>query len=118
MKKYTFTMIMMAVTTGALLLAITAFASQGEGINFAAIRQQNAVAIKLVRMEGSLSCDLGAKNTGSGCELKFQTKNGRVYNLTEASNAMRLFQEGSRQVAIEGQMKDSDTIQVKTAQNL
>ena len=72
-----------------------------------------------MRIEGALSCNLGSDNNDQGCALKIEEAGtGKIFNLVEASNAMRLFQDGSRKVAIEGTLADAETIQVKNAQTL
>ncbi|MGK5085005.1 hypothetical protein WDW37_17080 [Bdellovibrionota bacterium FG-1] len=107
------------------LLAVTAmsgsfaFANRGDSINIAAIRQEtkNQVQAK-IRVEGVLKCDVQAtQNQGQGCQLKVEeTKTGTIFNLIEASTAMRLYLNGSHQVAIEGAPVNSNTIRVQKAE--
>jgi hypothetical protein len=104
-----------------LTVTAPAFATRGDMTNMAAIRHdtENEKRIKIVRIEGALSCDLGAENSGQGCELKLhETGTGRTYNLIEARGAMQLYQGGNKNVIIEGRLADAETIEVRTAQNL
>jgi hypothetical protein len=114
MKNYIFTIV------AVLAMSAPAFAVRGEGVNMSVIRHETANrTIKLVRIEGNLSCNLGAENNGQGCELKLQeAKTGRIFNLVEAANAMRLFQDGAKTVAIEGTLAGPETIQVRNASTL
>jgi hypothetical protein len=106
----------------AVFASAPAYASRGDMTNFAALRQDREIrspAAKLVRIEGALSCTLEAENTGKGCELKLQENgSGRMYNLIEAKSAMRLFQDGKKNVLIEGRLAGAETIEVKSAQTL
>lgn len=111
-------MVAMTVIAG---LSAPAFAYRGEAINLSMIRHEAAKrpAGKLVRIEGALSCNLGTENNGQGCALRLEEAGtGKIFNLVEAANAMRLFQDGSRKVAVEGTMADAETIQVKEARTL
>jgi hypothetical protein len=103
-------------------IASPAFAFRGgDAVNFAVIRHENQAPnkLKLVSIKGALSCDMGAENNGQGCSLKLrETGTNRTYNLIEADNAMRLFQDGSKSVVIEGRMADAETIEVKNARTL
>ena len=101
--------------------AVPAFANRGDATNVAAIRQENlAKGVKLVRIEGALSCDFGnSGNNGQGCELKILENNtGNTFSLIQAQNAMRLYLDGSKSVAIEGTPVDAQTIQVSSAEIL
>ena len=92
----------------------------GEGVNLSAIRHQGATRIntQVVRIEGALTCDF-AENSGKGCALRIQQNGtGKIFNLVEAANAMRLFMDGSRNVAVEGTLADNETLQVKKAEML
>lgn len=112
----------------ALIVAATAapaYASRGEIANFASLRherqdrQERSPSAKLIRVEGELSCALDAANTGKGCELKLtENGSGQIYNLIEAATAMRLFQDGNKNVLIEGRLAGTETIEVKSAQTL
>jgi hypothetical protein len=102
---------------------VRALAARGDTTNFASLRQDRAdrkpSAAKLVRIEGALTCDLGLENTGKSCELRLhETGSDRIYNLIEASAAMRLYQDGNRNVMIEGQLAGTETISVKVARTL
>ncbi len=111
--------------TGTVLFTQPAYASlggggRGDGSNMAAVRHDGEDnKIKLVRIEGALSCDLGAENDGQSCDLKLhESKTGRTYNLVQAKSAMQLYQDGTKNVAIEGRLEDSETLEVRKAQSL
>jgi hypothetical protein len=106
-----------------MLAAAPAYAIRGEAINLSMIRHQaneRAPASKLVRIEGSLTCDYaGGANSGQGCSLRIiENKTGKTFQLIEAQNAMRLFLDGSRNVAIEGSLAGEEAIEVKKAETL
>ena len=114
-------------TAAALIVSLAplapAYASRGaDGTNRSMIRQEiEAISpqIKLVRIEGALSCDMGAENNGKACDLKLrESKTGHTFNLIEAKAAMQLYQGGNKNVAIEGRLEDTDTLEVRDAQIL
>ena len=88
------------------LLALSLFPSvahavRGDGVGPATIRQE--LRASTIKIEGTLSCNLGEKNEGGACTLKFQdSKSGKSYDLSNANDAMRLYMSGSKNVAIEG----------------
>jgi hypothetical protein len=91
--------------------AIPAFAVNHD-VNLTTIRQEANSSAK-VKIIGLLSCKLGVENTGQGCMLKLEEKGtGRIYRLSNAGEAMRLFQSGSKNVAIEGKFSDAETIEI------
>jgi hypothetical protein len=98
--------------------------SRGDMSNYGTIRheigaREPAATENLVRINGILSCDLGSANTGQACELKLKENgSGRIYNLADSAAAMRLFQDGKKNVQIEGRLAGNETIEVKTAQTL
>jgi len=104
------------------LTAAPAWASRGaDGANTAMVRHETdeATTFKWVRVEGDLSCDMGAENNGQSCDLKLhESKTGRTYNLVSAKLAMKLFQSGGKSVVIEGRLEDSETLEVKNARSL
>jgi hypothetical protein len=111
---------MVAVITVMASLSAPAFAYRGEATNLSTLRHESTSrANQIVRIEGDLSCNMGAENSGAGCSLQLQeAKTGRIYSLTEAANAMRLFQDGTKKVAITGTLSDSETLQVNDAETL
>jgi hypothetical protein len=118
----TYRMILIAAGFLTSFTAVPAFALQGDGTSIGAIRQElrdEAAPIKRVSIEGNLSCMRGSLNTGQACELKLsETKTGRIYNLTQTKSAMELFENGKKQVLIEGHMTDADTLEIRNAQTL
>ena len=116
----------LTILTGSLLslqIAAPAFAINGDFSNMAVIRHdsQNTAPVlsDLIRIEGALSCNLGATNGGQGCDLKLtENKTGRIFNLIEARTAMRLYQDGNKNVIIEGRLAGAETIEVKEARTL
>lgn len=108
--------------TASIALSAPAFAFHGGDMtNMSAIKQSldTPNSIRLVRLEGALSCDLGADSKDQGCELKLhESKTGHTYSLLEAKSAMTLYLGGNKNVIIEGRLADSDTIEVKKAQTL
>ena len=99
----------------ALAMAVPALAFRdGDSTSFAAIHQDNEVPkIAWVQIVGSLTCNMPQENDGSPCTLKLRdAKSGRIYNLIQASSAMRLYQDGTKNVRIHGRMADPETIVV------
>lgn len=69
----------------------------------------------LIQIEGALSCTMGTNNDGQACDLKIlENKTGKVFNLTNNNDAMRLFHSGKRNVKVEGQIDQANTLQVAT----
>lgn len=98
----------------ALLLACPAFAAKGDVMTTATVRQENRTSV--IRIEGTLTCNMGTQNSGEGCALKIrEAKSGKTYDLANGNVAMRLFNSGSRNVAIEGSLIDAETISVVSA---
>lgn len=104
------------------LLAPNAFAgrSSGDGINSQIIKRELKLMapVERIRIEGTLSCDLGTENTGKGCELTLkEATNGKLYRLLEARSAMDLYLEGKKSVIIEGKLAGAETIEVDGARS-
>ena len=98
-----------------------AFAIQGEASNFSAFRHDGggSQTAQNIRVEGTLQCQMGDANSGQGCALKIQqNQTGHVYNLTENQTAMRFFLDGKKNVAVEGSLQNSNTIEIKVAEAL
>jgi len=54
-------------------------------------------------IKGTLSCEMEAENTGRPCQLKLlEADSGKSYEINGSDDAMRLFQDGKREVAIVG----------------
>lgn len=117
--------LMLAALSAAPALAMR----DGETINLSALRHQAATrqpAAGIVRIEGALKCDYGtekdgagAVNNGQGCALKIhQAETGKTFNLVEARDAMKLYINGARNVAVEGTLADPETLQVRKAETL
>ena len=86
---------------------------------FVSLRQAERAAQQesQVKINGALACPLAAENTGEGCNLTLRdSRTGRTYRLSNANGAMRLYQNGTKNVTIEGTLADGQTIQVATAQ--
>ena len=120
MKRFIMIAVMViAQITQVAFFSVPAFASRGDAVNLSTIRHESSIRSKLVRIEGALSCEMAAINSGAGCSLRIlDNKSGQTFNLIEANNAMRLYQDGNTKVAIEGTMSDSQTIQVRKAEIL
>jgi len=94
------------------LFSVPAFAVRNGDVTNASIRQEMRLDSK-IKMQGALTCNLGAENNGQACALRIKDKTtGKTFNLVENKAAMRLFHEGYTQVSITGTMYDSQTIQV------
>ncbi|MGZ3689205.1 MAG: hypothetical protein ACXWP5_05340 [Bdellovibrionota bacterium] len=105
------------------LTAGSAFAIGGEMETLSAMKQEGIFTgrtkIKIVRVEGALSCERPMVNNGDGCVLNLRdTKSGRNFRLIEANDAQHLYSTGKKNVAVEGVMQDSETIEVKKADSL
>jgi len=80
-------------------------------VSTAAIKQDMRNSV--VKVEGSLICKLAEVNNGQPCELKFQDREGKAFNLTNANNAIKMYYSGTTNVVIEGTIANS-TIDVKS----
>ncbi len=104
---------------GVVLAQSAAFAGREDVSHMAAIRHDITEARKLTKFQGALSCPMGESNDGQGCSLTFkETATGRIFQLRNHQSAMRLFQDGRTQVAIEGTLADGETISVEKIQSL
>lgn len=55
------------------------------------------------KLKGTLACEQASENTGTACLLKLTEQDtGRVYEIRGSNEAMRLFHDGTRDVAIVG----------------
>ncbi len=89
------------------VLAGPALAHRGDVTN-ASLRQE--MRTSLVTIEGALSCNT---ENGASCSLRLQElSTGKSYKLRNASSAMKLYNSGTINVAIEGRFRDSDTIEI------
>jgi hypothetical protein len=98
--------------------ALNAFASHdGSDVTVASLRQErNRSNIKI---QGFLSCNMGGENNGQGCALKLKDNTtGKIFNLSNATDAMRLFVTGTKNVAVEGKLADSETLQIASVSAL
>ena len=65
--------------------------------------QQTTSDRKAESLLGTLGCDQGAENTGAACQLKLTERDsGRTFDIRGSNDAMRLFNDGKREVAVEG----------------
>ena len=119
----TFNINRMMTVTGVfagMAMAAPAFASHGGDMtNMSMIRHEisEPARLKLVRIEGALTCDMGSENRGEPCELQLhEAGTGKIYRLIQAQSALQLFHDGSKNVLIEGHLEGPETLQVKTAQ--
>jgi hypothetical protein len=91
-----------------LLMASPAFAAIGE-VSRAQSQQENRITTAATRIEGIIAINNGNLTISD-------SKTGRKYRLTNADGVKKLFDEGNRNVAVEGTLADADTIQVSTAE--
>lgn len=69
----------------------------------ASVTRLNAQTSPKTKITGTLSCEMESENTGKPCQLKLLEANtGRSYEINGSNDAMRLFQDGKREVAIVG----------------
>jgi hypothetical protein len=70
--------------------------------------------------QGSLTCITGEKNGDQPCALRFtDNENGRVYGVVENNHEVtRLYQSGTKNVAIEGQTDGGKTLIVHSVRSL
>lgn len=123
----------MVIGTGIAVLALsaanTAFGRQFD-VDSANFRHEDTAAsdtddaqrhagIRLIN--GALSCDRGAQNTGTACLLQVKDgKTGQTYAIAEAGahrDAMRLYNEGLKNVILEAKLTGSgdDTLEITSA---
>jgi hypothetical protein len=101
-----------ALALQSVLLAAPVMAHTGD-FSVASLRQEARAS--QVRMKGTLSCMNTKDSNGSPCDLRFKDKNsGRIYNLSNASTARQLFNDGEKKVAIEGSIENGETINIAT----
>ncbi len=82
-------------------LGQTSMALAGREGSISSIRNQ--FQADLVKVQGSLSCAMAAENNGQPCTLKIKEDNtGRIFELSNTSQLMRFYQDGVRNVMIEG----------------
>jgi hypothetical protein len=99
-----------------LFLPVQAFALRGDS-TLSSFRQETRT--QTIEVRGALSCLRGASNNGEACALKIQDqKSGRIFNLANASEVMRIFNEGNQFVTIEGKMSGDSTLVVSRVQIL
>jgi len=66
-----------------------------------------------LQIVGDLRCDMGEQNSGEPCEVKIKdSKTGKVFFLSRAKTAMRLYMSGTRHVTLDGRDAGSETIEV------
>lgn len=125
MKNKFFALVSIFAQTAQFLMAVPAFAretSLRDAPMVNALRMENKDTTTAVRIHGILLCSMGTENTGQTCELKIR-ENGtdRVYGISASNNGknelMRLFQAGTRQVAVEGRLA-GEAIEISKAQAL
>jgi len=69
-------------------------------------RMQARDIMQTTTVTGSLACQLKAENTGEACTLKITAQDsGRIYEITGSKTAMRLYQDGTRNVRVEGKTR-------------
>ena len=119
MNKFTFITISAIIgqATSMFVGALPAFANSGADVSIASLRQaRNGSNFKV---QGLLTCNMGTENNGQGCALRIKDKEtGKVFNLSNSTDAMRLYVAGTTNVAIEGKLADSDTVQIGTVSAL
>jgi hypothetical protein len=103
MKTYKFVIFGLLVVGGA-LLALPAFAYRGGDMTRASLRQELRTTA-LVKLEGALTID-------NGRLMISDIRSGRSFGLVGAGDAMKLYDSGTRNVAIEGTLADASTINV------
>ena len=69
----------------------------------ASVTRLNSGSAPKSKITGTLSCEMAAENTGQACQLKLlEAGTGKQYEINGSNDAMRLFQDGKREVAIVG----------------
>ena len=86
------------------------FAFRGEPVE--RVRQLEAhspLKIGTFSVQGKLECN----TTSNACSLYLGTNmNGKAYQLTGSNEAFKLFQSGTRNVAVEGELMGSEKIEI------
>ena len=92
-------------------VALPAFA-HNDGTGGSMGRYTASAANNTLTVKGNLSCDMGSANDGQTCALKIRdNQTGKVWDIANAGEVLKLFHSGVKQVAIEGSTS-SDTIAV------
>ena len=114
----------------AMVLTLTSQSSYALLENSIAATRQDRVADQareyVIQIKGMLGCETTQgltqrklTQTNSICILKIRDReSGKIFGLIDAKAAMALYNAGSYNVLIEGILRDVNTIQIKTAQNL
>lgn len=69
-------------------------------------RMQARDIMQTTAVTGALVCELKPENTGEPCTLKITANNsGRIYEIKDSNTAMRLYQDGIRNVRAEGKTR-------------
>lgn len=106
-----FSMTFGVIVSQLLLVPVHAFASRGDDFNIRSLQQQ--LRASTVSITGALTCKMGEINTGEACNLKItDSKTGKIFGLANAGDAMRMYNSGTKNVAIEGTVNDNGTISV------
>ena len=83
----------------------------GEMASYAMIKQE--MRNTKIRLWGMLNCKLAGMNNGQACTLSItDTNTGKAFELENAGAAMRLFNEGTRDVVIIGRYSAENRIEV------
>jgi hypothetical protein len=97
---------------GSGILALhSALAFQGGEGTITSLRQE--LRSSDMTIEGSLACIERDKNTTDSCSLRINDKRtGKAFNLTNTQEAMKLLHAGQRDVVIQGNLADANTIKI------
>jgi hypothetical protein len=72
----------------------------------AVTRMQSRDIMETHAISGTLICHQNESNTGEACKLQLtETKTGRIYEVSGSNSAMRLYNDGIREVQVEGKTR-------------
>jgi hypothetical protein len=96
-----------------ILAASPAFARLADGPNYRQLDQmETRKAAVLIEIEGPLSCYQSESNDGQACRLSLaDTKTGKVFEIRQNDQAMRLYMKGSRSVTLQGRLNASNQVE-------
>lgn len=97
--------------------AVPAFAGKFVDTSLASLRQDRRLATQ--KIEGSLSCTMPETNNGQPCAMKFtDSKTGKTFRVANPDAILRMYHSGVRNVSVEANSIDSETLRIGKANAL